>query len=87
MHLKKKARRGVRDRAGTNAKPPLKGNLAMKKLPHSRRQLQFPDLFDWAASQDTVVVNDPRIRWVIRRCRVSRFAAKAIIENAGFRSR
>jgi hypothetical protein len=55
----------------------------MKTLPHSRRKLHFPDLFDWAARQD-VAFPDYRVRWVARRCRVPFATAKTIIANAGF---
>jgi hypothetical protein len=55
----------------------------MKHLPHSRTQLHFPDLFDWAANRD-ICVSDHRVRWVARRCRVSLAAAETIIANAGF---
>jgi hypothetical protein len=55
----------------------------MKHLPHSRRQLHFPDLFDWAASRD-IYAPDHRTRWVASRCRVSLATAETIIANAGF---
>jgi hypothetical protein len=55
----------------------------MKSLPHSRRQLHFPDLFDWAANR-AISVPDFRVRWVASRCRVSFATAETIIANAGF---
>jgi hypothetical protein len=55
----------------------------MKTLPHSRRQLHFPDLFDWAADRDISVPNR-RVLWVARRCRVTYATAETIIANAGF---
>lgn len=55
----------------------------MKPLPHSRRQLHFPDLFDWAATR-TFPVHDYRVRWVASRCKVSLATAETIIANAGF---
>jgi hypothetical protein len=55
----------------------------MKSLPHSRRQLHFPDLFDWAANR-TGSFPDYRVRWVASRCRVSLATAETIIANAGF---
>lgn len=56
----------------------------MKSLPRSRRQLHFPDLFDWAAANRSVTVPDFRVRWVASRCRVSLATAETIITNAGF---
>jgi hypothetical protein len=55
----------------------------MKSLPHSRRQLHFPDLFDWAATR-ALPDHDYRVRWVASRCRVSLATAETIIANAGF---
>jgi hypothetical protein len=55
----------------------------MKSLPHSRRKLHLPDLFDWAANR-SIPVHDYRVRWVASRCRVSRATAETIIANAGF---
>ena len=55
----------------------------MKALPHSRRQLHFPDLFDRGATR-AIPVHDYRVRWVASRCRVSLATAETIIANAGF---
>jgi hypothetical protein len=55
----------------------------MTFLPHTRRQLHFPDLFEWAANRDGSIP-DYRVRWVASRCRVSLATAEAIIANAGF---
>jgi hypothetical protein len=55
----------------------------MTHLPHSRRQLHCPDLFDWAANR-AITFPDYRVRWVASRCRVSLATAETIIANAGF---
>jgi hypothetical protein len=55
----------------------------MKMLPHTRKNLKFPDLFDWAANR-SITVPDFRVRWVASRCRVSLATAETIITNAGF---
>jgi hypothetical protein len=55
----------------------------MNNLPHWRRKLHLPDLFDWAAGR-TICVPDHRVRWVASRCRVSLATAETIIANAGF---
>lgn len=55
----------------------------MNQVPHSRRKLHLPDLFDWAASR-AAPLRDYRVRWVASRCRVSLATAETIIANAGF---
>ena len=55
----------------------------MRIIPHSRRPLHFPDLFDWAASRD-ICVAEHRVRWVTNRCRVSPSTARTILALAGF---
>lgn len=55
----------------------------MKSLPHSRRQLHIPDLFECAANR-AASFPDYRVRWVASRCRVSLATAETIIMNAGF---
>jgi hypothetical protein len=55
----------------------------MKMLPHTRKNLKYPDLFDWAANRSNTVP-DFRVRWVASRCRVSLATAETIIANAGF---
>ena len=55
----------------------------MRRLPHSRRQLHFPDLFDFAENR-SIPVSDFRVRWVASRCRVTLATAETIIANAGF---
>jgi hypothetical protein len=49
----------------------------MKKIPRLHRQLQLPDLFDWAANQNVCVPN-----YRTRRCRVPFATAETIIANA-----
>jgi hypothetical protein len=78
------ARRGLihRDRAFFSTKPSVKG-ISPMKVHHPSKSRQLPDLFDWAAHRD-ICVYDHRVRWVARRCRVSRATAETIIANAGF---
>jgi hypothetical protein len=54
----------------------------MKSVPHSRRQLHFPDLFDWATNRASSFP-DYRVRWVASRCRVSLATAETIIAKRG----
>ena len=54
----------------------------MTKLHHPAKHYQIPDLFDWAAKQESYGP-DYRVRWVARRFGVSLATAAMLATNAG----
>ena len=79
----KAPRRGLIHRPGHVSINLAKGRKTMKKLHHSAKHFQHPDLLDFPLRQDWPI-SVHRTRWVASRCRVSLATAETIIANAGF---
>src|SRR6476660_5468047 len=70
------------DRTGACVPPLCEKVKDNMKVRHSSLRDQTFGLFEWAANNDLCAA-DHRVRWVVRRCRVSRATAETIIANAG----